>query len=137
MNVNACLSLKLVFPPGYMRLIPRQELEIAADDAVLNEREQGIYEPHILRQHRESLKFLDKIGPAQCFSPLQLGLSREVENHAQTVVSVPLPQPVQLGEIVGHHTALAVSKETTLAGGGVTMSRSLLAQRSNASRFSA
>src|SRR5215813_2030900 len=102
---------------------------------MLNEREERISETHILRQDCESYKFMDEIGAAQSLrTEKRTGLEIEIFLHHRTAVL--LPHPFQFGKIfLGHHTTALMG--TTLAGGGVTMSRSLLAQRSNASRFSA
>ena len=101
---------------------------------MLNEREERISETHILRQDCESYKFMDEIGAAQSLrTGKRTGL--EIEIFLQHRTAIPLPHPLQFGEIFfGHHTAALMG--TTLAGGGAMMVRSLDAHRSNASRFS-
>src|SRR5262245_6532186 len=102
---------------------------------MLNEREERISETHILRQGCKSYKFMDEIGAAQS---LRTGKRTrlEIEIFLQHGTAVPLPHPLQFGKIfLGHHTTALMG--TTLAGGGSMIARSLDAQRSNASRFSA
>src|SRR5262249_29099442 len=134
MNARPHHQLKLFPRPPELPWFPREEIEFAVDNAVLNEREDGVFETRIRRQGREPYEFVDEIGAAQS---LGTGTAEvlQIETFPHLGTTVLLPHPLEFGEIFfGHHTAALMG--TTLAGGGAMMVRSLDAHRSNASRFS-